>query len=113
MLYVDGNNIKLTRGDTAYLQVPIENKLPDGSTVPYELAANDTLTMTMRATYDSEVCFQKVLKGSNTFHILPEDTCGCKFGKYKYDVQLTMANGDVFTVVEPTCFQVLPEVTCE
>ena len=25
----------------------------------------------------------------------------------------TMANGDVFTVVEPACFQVLPEVTYE
>lgn len=113
MLHVEGTTIKLTRGDTAYLQVPIETRLPDGTIVSYELNTGDTLTMTMRATYDSEVYFQKVLKGSNTFHILPEDTHRCKFGKYKYDVQLTMANGDVFTVVEPACFQVLPEVTYE
>ena len=113
MLYIDGTDIKLTRGDTAYLQVPIVNKMPDGSTAPYEMAEGDTLTMTMRARYDSEVCFQKVVKGDNTFKILPEDTYPFSFGKYKYDIQLTKANGDVFPVIEPSCFQVLPEVTYE
>lgn len=113
MLYIENNDIKLTRGDTAYLQVPIENRLPDGRTVPYELAADDVLVMTMRLNYDSEVCFQKSIRGVNTFHILPEDTKNCKFGKYKYDVQLTTAEGDVYTIIEPACFQVLPEVTCD
>lgn len=111
MLYIEGTDIKLTRGDTAYLHVPIENRLPDGNTVPYELAEGDTLTMTMRLNYDSEVCFQKVVRGTNTFHIVPEDTRRCRFAKYKYDVQLTTASGDVYTVIEPSCFQVLPEVT--
>ena len=112
MLYIEGTDIRLTRGDTAYLQVPIQNILPDGTVAEYALANDDELTMTVRAKYDSEVCFQKVLRGVNTFHIVPEDTNGCAFGKYKYDVQLTMANGDVYTVIEPSCFQVLPEVTC-
>lgn len=111
MLYIEGTDIKLTRGDTAYLQVPLINMLPDGSASEYEIAPEDTLTMTMRAKYDTEVCFQKTIKGINTFHIVPEDTAGCSFGKYKYDVQLTTANGDVYTVIEPACFQVLPEVT--
>ena len=112
MLYIDGTDIKLTRGDTAYLQVPLVNKLPDGTSQEYTMEAGDTLTMTMRAKYDSEICFQKIAKGTNTFHIVPEDTASCNFSKYKYDVQLTMANGDVYTVIEPACFQILPEVTC-
>jgi hypothetical protein len=113
MLYIEGNDIKLTRGDSAYLHIPIENRLPDGSTTPYELAEGDVLVMTMRLNYDSEICFQKTVKGVNTFHIVPDDTKDCKFGKYKYDVQLTTTDGDVYTVIEPACFQVLPEVTCD
>ena len=113
MLYIDGNDIRLTRGDTAYITVPIVNRLSDGSTTPYELAEGDKLVMTMSSNYGADICFQKTVVGANTFHILPEDTRGCKFAKYKYDVQLTTASGDVFTVIEPACFQVLPEVTCD
>lgn len=113
MLHIDGFDIKLTRGDTAFLQVPITNKLPDGSAVEYELAEGDTLTMTVRKTLDADICFQKIIKGENTFHIQPSDTCSCEFGKYKYDVQLNTAAGDVYTVIEPACFQILAEVTCD
>lgn len=113
MLYINGTEIKLTRGDSAYLQIPIENKMADGSTVAYELEAGDKLTMTMAKSYEEEPCFQKTIEGINTFHILPADTKQCEFGKYMYDIQLTTANGDVFTVIEPSVFQVLPEVTCD
>lgn len=113
MLYIDGTDIKLTRGDSAYLQIPIENRQPDGSSAEYQMAEGDKLTMTMRKGLDAEICFQKTIVGANTFHILPTDTKGCEFGKYKYDVQLTTASGDVYTIIEPSCFQVLTEVTCD
>ncbi len=113
MLYINGTEIKLTRGDSAYLQIPIVNQKPDGSTEEYVLAEGDKLTMTMAKSYEDTPCFQKTITNDNTFHIKPEDTCNCEFGKYKYDVQLTTASGDVFTVVEPSCFQVLAEVTRE
>lgn len=48
--------------------------------------------------------------GSNSFKILPEDTEGCDFANYKYDVQLVTKDGDVFTVIEPSNLQILPEV---
>ena len=113
MLHINGNEIKLTRGDSAYLKIPIINKLPDGSEEEYELSATDKLTMTMRKGYDGEVCFRKTIEGGNTFRIAPEDTKHCEFGKYKYDVQLVTEFGDVYTVIEPACFQVLAEVTCD
>lgn len=113
MLYVEGNVIKLTRGDTAYIEVPIKVKLDDGTETTYEIADDDVLTFSVKKTVkDSELCIQKVCTGSNIFHILPTDTEGYEFGKYLYDVQLKTAAGDVYTVVEPTLFQILQEVTC-
>lgn len=118
MLYINGTEIHLTRGDTAYLTVPLRKVLFDenGQTryEPYIMKEDDTLTLTVkRSTKDTEACFQKVNTGTNTFHIEPKDTCDCEFNyKYTYDVELRTANGDNFTVVEPSCFKILPEVTC-
>lgn len=114
MLHINDatNEIQLTRGDTAYLQVPLVNIGPGGEETEYAMAADDILTFTVRAALDDpKICFQKVSKGANSFRVAPEDTQGYTFGKYKYDIQLTKANGDVHTVVEPACFKILPEVT--
>jgi len=109
MLRVDANQISLTRGDTAYLIVPIFN---DVTSEDYVLSPDDTITFTVKKTVDdTEFIFQKVMKGSNEIHILPEDTIGCSYTTYMYDVQLTTANGDVFTVIEPTKFRITSEVT--
>lgn len=110
MLYIESNNvIKLTRGDTAKLTVPIENDLDNSS---YVMDEQDTLTFTIKKSVkDNENLVQKVVTGSNNFHIKPEDTDSLPFGKYVYDVQLTTAGGDVYTVIEPTSFEILSEVT--
>lgn len=110
MLYIESNNvIRLTRGDTAKLTVPIENDLDNSS---YVMDEQDTLTFTIKKSVkDNEKLVQKVVTGSNNFHIKPEDTDSLPFGKYVYDVQLTTAGGDVYTVIEPTSFEILSEVT--
>lgn len=109
MLRIDQNSISLTRGDTAYLTVPIFN---DVTGEEYVMQPDDTLTLTVkRSVRDTEFVFQKVSTGSNAFHILPTDTAGVKFAVYKYDIQLTTADGDVYTVIEPTDFKIAEEVT--
>lgn len=110
MLYIESNNvIRLTRGDTAKLTVPIENDLDNSS---YVMDEQDTLTFTIKKSVkDNGKLVQKVVTGSNNFHIKPEDTDSLPFGKYVYDVQLTTAGGDVYTVIEPTSFEILSEVT--
>ena len=110
MLYVDADNtIRLTRGDTAYLEVPLVDAVT-GAT--YEMQSGDKLTLSVKKNVkDSACCFSKVVEGTNLFKILPEDTAGCEFAKYKYDVQLDTASGDTFTVIEPACFTIMPEVT--
>ena len=105
----DGS-IKLTRGDTARLNVNITNDA-DGN--EYVMQEGDVLVMTVKKSIsDEKPSFQKTLNGTNTFHIKPIDTAQLDFGSYKYDVQLTTAGGDVYTIIEPTTFRISEEVTC-
>lgn len=110
MLHVlsDGT-VKLTRGDTARLNVSIKNSTLDED---YILAEDDMLTLTVKKTVkDSDYLLQKVLTGSSSFTIDPKDTENLPYGSYKYDVQLTTAAGDVYTVIEPSSFAITYEVT--
>ena len=51
------------------------------------------------------------MPGGAAIHIRPEDTKELSFGKYLYDIQLTTADGDIYTVIPPTTFEILKEVT--
>lgn len=112
MLYVDGTNIRLTRGDTAYLEVPIYLKKDDGSSEPYEMKDSDILTFTVKKSIkQEEALFVVKLTGENLFHILPEHTKELGFARYIYDIQITTEDGDVYTIIEPSVFEVMGEVS--
>lgn len=110
MLYINKDGtIRLTRGDTARLTVTINNDFDDK---PYEITETDVLKLTVkRSVRDTTPAFQKSVTGSNKFYIVPDDTKDLVFGKYIYDVELTTVGGDVYTVIEPTIFEILKEVT--
>lgn len=110
MLYIETDGtIRLTRGDTARLNVQITNQIGEDE---YTIDANDTLTFSVKKSVsESEYVLQKTIVGSGTFHIEPHDTSELAYGKYKYDVQLTTAGGDVYTIIEPSTFELLKEVT--
>lgn len=100
--------IKLTRGDTAWLTVTITRDTGE----LYEIQNDDTLTLSVKKKItDKEYAFKKEVKGKDTFHIEPKDTENLYFGCYKYEVQVTTKDGDVYTVIEPTTFELLEEVT--
>lgn len=108
MLTVSSSNITLTRGDTARLDV----ELADESGAAYEMGAGDVLALTVkRSASDTDALVSKALTGSSTFVLDPADTSGLAYGRYRYDVQLTTAAGDVCTVVGPAAFTVAEEVT--
>lgn len=108
MLYVNSDGtIRLTRGDTARLTVSIANDLTQES---YAMSKGDSLTLTVKVR-SKEFVFQKKVLGSNSFIIDPSDTKDASFGKYKYDVQLNTESGDVYTIIEPSTFEILTEVT--
>ncbi len=110
MLCVNGDNsIQLTRGDTARISVSIVNDLTGNE---YEMNESSKLTLSIKKREtDSQPLVQKVLTGSTSFHILPSDTKDLSFGKYVYDVELVTEAGDVYTIIEPSTFEILKEVT--
>ena len=101
--------IKLTRGDTAYLIVtPTIGKGEEKQ--PYTVKNDDVLIFTVKEDYDDEAVIKKEITGSTTFHIKPEDTKGLAFGKYKYDVQLRPPDGENYTFIADKVFEITKEV---
>lgn len=101
--------IRLTRGDTARLAVEVTN---EQTGEPYEIQGDDTVTLTVRRSESSaDVLVQKVLTGSGNFYIAPNDTKAMSYGKYKYDIQINTASGEVYTIIPPTIFEIMGEVT--
>lgn len=110
MLYLDNDGtISLTRGDSARIVVDVENSV---TKEPYEIQPDDIMTLTVkRKVKDSEIAFQKIAYGTNFIKIEPEDTKHLDWGKYVYDVQITTADDDVYTVIPVSKFVLLEEVT--
>lgn len=111
MLHIDQetNTVRLTRGDTGKLTISIVN---EDTGEPYYLRDGDTLTLTIKKSVkDESPLVQKVADTTNQIYIEPNDTKGLKFGSYIYDVQLDTSYGEVYTVIEPSTFEISREVT--
>ena len=111
VLRVDKDNtIHLTRGDTARFSIgQIVNTITNTNYTP---TAEDTVTMTIKKTVlQADPFVQIIVPGGEVLHIKPEDTKAMAFGKYVYDIQITMADGDVYTIIPPATFELLKEVT--
>lgn len=105
MFYVNGNDIYITRGDTATFTL---NLTQDGQ--PYDYS-DDTVVLTVRRNvHDSEILIQKTITYGNNVAIDPADTQNL-LGVYWYDIQLTTAGGVVDTVIPPSKFVVRADVT--
>ena len=99
--------IKLTRGDTARFTVLLE----DDTGKAYTVQSDDVVTFTVKKDYaDVDPLIEKKVIGGANFHLEPADTKGLAFGRYKYDVQLTTADGDNYTVVDDKIFNITKEV---
>ncbi len=102
------NEIKLTRGDNAEFNII----LTDETNADYILDGGDVVTFSVKENIqDPAPILQKSVYGKTTFELLPEDTREMDFKKYIYDVQINTHDGKVYTVVPPTAFFVLEEVT--
>lgn len=106
MLKIENNDIYLTRGDTASIEI----SLVDENGNEYVLDDEDRLVFTLKNSehHKDELISKMITVG--VLHIEHEDTKDLTFGKYKYDVQLSTKNGEVFTVIEPSLFVLLEEV---
>ena len=93
MLTIKGNDIHLTKGDSAYLNVEITND--DGT--PYAIKEGDSLTITVKATNGTKI-FSKTVQAYESIIIEPKDTIDAGVGRYKYDIQLNTEN-QVYTII--------------
>jgi len=111
---IDGTDITMTRGDTGTMRVTC---FKSGVALPFE--EGDTVYFTVKTSPSVEQkLIQKVIRdfvdGSAYIHILPEDTKELRFRRvHAYDIQLTLADGSVHTIVGPSKFIVTEEVTYE
>lgn len=105
----EDGTIQLTRGDTARFSIGVTNDITGFN---YDVASDDTITFTVKKKVtDKTPLLQKNVIGCTVIHIKPTDTQELSFGRYVYDVQITTVNGDVYTIIEPTSFILLTEVT--
>lgn len=112
MLSLVGNELKITRGDSAYITVNIE--YADGT--PYVMQAGDTLKLSAKHNLNGSVDME-VASSNSTLHITPELSRGLVVGKGFFDIQLTTSE-DIFTLVgvvdqDIPNMVVYPEVTVE
>lgn len=100
MFAINGKNIRLTRGDSAALHVEIVRELSDGTEETYTMAEGDTLVLSARRTCAPLPSLQILSRGSADLVLKPSDTAELAAEEYIYDVQLTTAAGDVYTVID-------------
>lgn len=122
MLKINKTNISLTRGDSAYITLSIT----DGSGSPIELTENDTVRCQVRYEpnnrSDENIVFTGVIirrpqetgPDQIVWWIKPEETRFIDLeqqDKFYWDAQVEFANGDIFSIVPVSAFQLLSEVS--
>lgn len=97
MVKLHGTSITMTRGDTARVQVSIQN--PDGT--EYKPTRGDSVRFAMKESYDDAepLLLKRIPIGTMELVIDPADTKPLDFGKYVYDIELTQADGTVNTFI--------------
>lgn len=102
------NTIMLTRGDTARIQVTITSA--DGTA--YAPSQTDQIRFAVKKRYtDVEPLILIDIPASTMLlEISPEHTSSLSFGTYRYDIQITMADGTVDTFIDRKEFIITEEV---
>lgn len=96
------NKITLTRGDTAYLQIELQN---------YKAQEGDVLILTVGEDEHNTLFQTTTSATSGMFIIEPEATKEAECGRYLYDIQLNTVDDEIATVVKPTTFRIAKEIT--
>lgn len=101
------NSIKITRSDTAVLEI----ELTDQNDNTYTMSNTDKLKFTVKGSVkDTDPLIQITATGSNVINITSSHTKNLNFGIYKYDVELNTSDGKVYTVIPCNNFEICAEV---
>ena len=105
---ISGTTISLTRGDSFYAQILINDA--DGN--EYEPQDGDSVRFAMKKKYtDSEPLLTKDIPiDTLILELEPDDTKSLSFGSYVYDIQLTTEDGFVSTFITKSTIKITEEV---
>lgn len=99
-------NIKIIKGDTAIFDITLKN---------YTFVEGDKVYFTVKYSVDdTENIIQKVITTFNDNKakiILSKEDTNIDTGTYLYDIQCSLADGRVDTIVVPSKFEVLGGIT--
>jgi hypothetical protein len=108
MVSIEGNQIKLTRGDTAVIKLAfLINKLP------YIQKPADKVIFSVKESYDSDTYMIHKEVQNCTLGISHEDTQKLEVGTYVWDVQVTVAETGQVATVGPGKIKILADVTSD
>ena len=114
MYSVDGTKITLTRGDTfaatlALTQAGEPYTPVEGDSIKFGI--KKALNVSRTAYINPEPLLEKAIPITDmTLRLAPRDTEPLPFGSYFYDIEVTLANGTVDTVINNAIFLLVPEV---
>ena len=98
MLSIQNSTLRMTRGDSAAIDVAIMREDSDGTRTDYACAADDVILFTARRACGGAPQIEKRLAGETRIMLSPADTAHLSVGEYVYDVELRTAAGEVYTV---------------
>ncbi|HMM32271.1 MAG TPA: hypothetical protein PKB13_10895 [Clostridia bacterium] len=104
MFEIDKNVITMTRGDTGRFSVVVYEPELDPITrkpVVYTPQEGDVITFTVKKHAGAPIM---ITKNGPDIVLNPSDTANLANGKYVYDVDITLANGDVNTIITESPF---------
>lgn len=94
MVKVIDNNIYITRGNTATINITLTE---DGE--PYELREGDKLILSVKRRYPFNDMVLEKITTTGSFEFAVIDTYELAFGVYDYDITFYGVNGSVDTVI--------------
>ena len=100
------NNIRIVKGDTALIDFKLDQ---------YYLKEGDIVYFTVKSSFenstpDIQVVVDEFIDGKAKIQLTSEMT-KIEAGNYYYDLQVSLSNGIVDTVIGPARFKVINEVT--
>ena len=114
MYSVNGTTITLTRGDTMLLLVGMKR---DGE--PYTPQPGDSVRFALKQSLNPKgtefreknpLILKDIPTDTMILRLDPDDTKPFGFGTYRYDIEITFANGYVDTFITNSRFDLTPEV---
>ena len=113
-MIVIGTNISMIRGDTESILVSVK----DSEGFEVALENGDIVYLTIKDNINTDnKALQKIVTefpgGRALIEISSDDTKDLKVKEYIYDIQLTKIDGSVTTIVKPSKFTLLGDVTRE